>query len=49
MQITRIRHILILKLVDPEVPLIKNIPDIESQKKVWEVKKILDTNLINNN
>ena len=28
MRITRIRHILILKLVDPEAPLIKNIPDI---------------------
>ena len=28
MRITRIRHILILKLVDPGVSLIKNIPDI---------------------
>ena len=50
-RITRIRHISVLKLVDPEASLISNIPDInlKSQKKVWEVKKILDTNLINNN
>ena len=27
-KITRIRHILILKLADPEAPLIKDIPDI---------------------
>ena len=41
---------LILKLVDPEVLLIKDIPDIDpkSQEKIWEIKKILDTNLINN-
>ena len=50
-KITRIYYILVLKLVDPEAPLIKNIPDInlKSEKKVWEVKKILDINLINNN
>ena len=50
-KITRIRHILVLKLVDPEVSLIENIPDInpKSQKKVWEVKKILNIGLINNN
>ena len=49
-KITKIRHISVLKLTDSEAPLIKNIPDInpKSQKKVWEVKKILDTNLINN-
>ena len=36
MRITRIRHILVLKLIDPEIPLIKNIPDInpKSQEKV---------------
>ena len=51
MRITKIRHILVLELVDPEISLIKNIPDIdpESQKKVWEVKKILNIDLINNN
>ena len=51
MRITRIRYILVLKLVDPEAPLIKNIPDInsQSQKKVWEIKKIINLKLINNN
>ena len=50
MRITRIQYILVLKLVDPEAPLIKNIPEIDpkSQKKVWEIKKILDIDLINN-
>ena len=50
MRITRIYYILVLELVDPEAPLIKNIPDIDpkSQKKVWEVEKILNINLINN-
>ena len=50
MRIIKIRYILVLKLVDPEAPLIKNILDIDpkSQEKVWEVKKILNTNLINN-
>ena len=50
-KITRIRHISVLKLVDPEVPLIKNISDInpKSQKKVWEIKKILNSGLKNNN
>ena len=50
MKIIRIRHISVLKLVDPEVPLIKNIPDInpKSQEKVWEIRRILDTDLINN-
>ena len=28
MRITRIHHILVLELVDPEASLIKNIPDI---------------------
>ena len=27
-KITRIRHVLVLKLIDPDAPLIKNIPDI---------------------
>ena len=49
-KIMRIRYILILKLVDSEAPLIKDIPDInpKSQKKVWEIKKILNAGLINN-
>ena len=47
----RIRHVSVLELVDPEAPLIKNIPNIdpESQEKVWKIKKILNTGLINNN
>ena len=51
MRITKIQYILVLKLVDPEALLIKDIPDInpKSQKKVWEIKKILNTDLINNN
>ena len=50
MKITRIRYVSILKLIDPEAPLIINIPNIdpESQEKVWEVKKILNTSLIDN-
>ena len=50
-KITRIRHVSVLKLADPEASLIKNISDIDpkSQEKVWEVKKILNINLINNN
>ena len=28
-KIMRIRHVLVLKLVDPEVSLIENIPDID--------------------
>ena len=50
MRITRIHHISVLKLADPEAPLIENILDInpKSQKKVWEIKKILNTGLINN-
>ena len=50
MRIIRIRHILVLKLVDSEALLIKDIPDInsESQKKVWKIKEILDAGLINN-
>ena len=40
-RIIRIRHILVLELVDLEVALIKNVLDIDpkSQEKVWEVKK----------
>ena len=50
-KIIKIRHVLVLKLADPEAPLIKNMPDInpKSQEKVWEIKKILNTDLINNN
>ena len=51
MKIIRIRYILVLELVDPETPLMKDIPDIDlkSQEKVWEVKKIINLKLINNN
>ena len=50
-KIIKIRHVSVLKLADPEAPLIKNIPDINprSQEKVWEIKKILNTDLIDNN
>ena len=50
-RIMRIYYISVLELADLETHLIKNIPDIDlkSQKKIWEVKKILDINLINNN
>ena len=50
MKMARIRHILVLKLIDSEAHLIKNISDInpKSQEKVWEIKKILNINLINN-
>ena len=50
MRITKIYYILVLELVDLEALLIKDIPDIdpESQKKVWEVKKLLNIGLIDN-
>ena len=50
-KIIKIRYVSVLELVDPEAPLIEDIPDInpKSQKKVWEIKKILDADLINNN
>ena len=50
MKIMRIRYVSVLKLVDLEVLLIKNMPDIDpkSQEKVWEIKKILNIDLINN-
>ena len=40
MRIIRIHYILVLKLVDPEASLIKNILNInpKSQEKVWEIK-----------
>ena len=49
-KIIKIRHVLVLELADPEAPLIKDILDInpKSQKKIWEIKRILDTDLINN-
>ena len=49
-KITKIRYILVLKLADPEVPLMEDILDInpKSQEKVWEIKKILNIGLINN-
>ena len=50
-KITKIHYILVLELADPEAPLIKNILNInpESQKKVWKIKKIVNSKLINNN
>ena len=50
MKITRIRHVSILELADSEVPLMKDMPDIDpkSQEKVWEIKEILNIGLINN-
>ena len=49
-KIIRIRHILVLELVDLEARLIKNMSNIDpkSQEKVWEVEKILNADLINN-
>ena len=49
-KITRIRYILVLKPADPEASFMKDIPDInpKSQKKGWNIKKILDIDLINN-
>ena len=49
-KIIKIRHISVLKLADPEAPLMEDILDInpKSQEKVWEVKKILNISLINN-
>ena len=40
-RLIRIRHILVLELIDLGAPLIKIIPDIDSksQEKVWKVKK----------
>ena len=51
MKIAKIKHILVLKLADLEVSLMEDIPDINpnSQKKVWEIKKIINSELINNN
>ena len=49
-KIIRIRYVLVLELVDLEVSLMEDILNIDpkSQKKVWEIKKILDAGLINN-
>ena len=49
-RIIRFYYILVLELADPEVSLIKNISDInlKSQKKVWEIKKIINLRLMNN-
>ena len=50
MRIIKIHHVLVLKLADLKVSLIENILDINprSREKIWEIKKILDINLINN-
>ena len=44
MRIIKIHYILVLKLVDPEVPPIKSILDInlKSQKRIWKIKKIIN-------
>ena len=49
-KITKIQHISVLELADLAAPLIEDVPDIDpkSQKKIWEIKKILDIGLINN-
>ena len=51
MRITKIHYILVLELVDPEAPLIKNILDInpKSQEKVWDIKKMINLGLMDNN
>ena len=51
MRIMRIQYVLVLEPADSEAPLIKDILDInpKSQEKVWEIKKILNLKLINNN
>ena len=51
MKIARIRHVSVLEPADPGAVIMENVPDInsKSQKKVWEVKKILNLKLINNN
>ena len=51
MRITRIYYVSVLKLADPGTPFMKDIPDIDpkSQEKVWEIKKIINLGLINNN
>ena len=50
-KIIKIKYVSVLEFADLEAPLIKNILDInsKSQKKVWEIKKILNISLINNN
>ena len=49
-RITRICYISVLKLADSETPFIKDIPNInsKSQKKIEEITRILNINLINN-
>ena len=50
-KIIKIRYISVLELADSEAPLIENILDIDpkSREKVWEVEKILNIGLIDNN
>ena len=50
-KISHIQYIFVLESADSAVSLITDIPDIdsESQKKIWEIKKILDSGLMNNN
>ena len=50
-KIIKIRYILVLKLVDLEVSFIKDILNInpKRQEKVWKIKKIIDSELTNNN
>ena len=50
MRISRVRYVSVLDPADPDILLMEDIPDIDSkgQEKIWEVEKILDTDLMNN-
>ena len=50
-KIMRICYVLVLKLVNLEAPFMENILNInpKSQKKVWEIKEIINLRLIDNN
>ena len=50
-KILRVRYIFILRSADPDILIIINTLNIdsESQEKIWKVKKILNLGLINNN
>ena len=40
-KIINIRYVSVLKIADPEAPLMEDVPDIDpkSQEKVWKIKK----------
>ena len=46
-----VQYISVLEPADPDILVIEDTPDIDpkSQKKMWEVNKILDIGLIDNN